>query len=300
MHTVTSKDGSTIAYDRYGSGPAVILVGGALSYRKFRKMEELAELLADHCSVINYDRRGRGDSTEAGPFALDREIEDIEALIEAEGGSASLWGWSSGGALALRAARAGIGVERISVYEVPFIVTPGHKRPTPDYSARLDQLVAAGDRSGAIKHFMRNAMGIPAPFVALMRLTPMWKGMKSTAHTLPHDWAALGEHTMYGAPLDAEEWVQVSMPTQVVNGEKSPEVLQQGSHALAQVLPNAELRELAGVSHNVKMKVLAPVLGDFFRESRSDRSRGRVQPSVLTNATIASQRATGGSGSVAD
>jgi pimeloyl-ACP methyl ester carboxylesterase len=269
MNTVTSKDGSTIAYDRYGSGPTVVLVGGALSYRKFKKMEELAELLANHCSVVNYDRRGRGDSTEAGPFALERKIEDIEALVEAEGGSASLWGWSSGGALALSAAAAGTGVERLSVYEVPFMVTPGHDRPTPDYGARLDELVAAGDRSGAVKHFMRNAMGIPAPFVAVMRLTPMWKGITSTAHTLPYDWAALGEHRMYGAPLDPAEFAQVSMPTQVVNGEKSPDVLREGSHALAQVLPNAELRELEGVSHNLKMKPLAPVLGDFFTGGRS-------------------------------
>ena len=180
MELVTSRDGSRIAYDRSGSGPVVILVGGALSYRKFKQMEELARLLSEHCTVVNYDRRGRGDSTEGGPYALEREIEDLDTLIEAEGGSASLWGWSSGGALALRAAAAGLPVERASVYEVPFMVTPGAERPTRDYGERLDDLVAAGDRSGAVKHFMRNAMGIPAPFVALMRLMPMWKGLKAT------------------------------------------------------------------------------------------------------------------------
>jgi pimeloyl-ACP methyl ester carboxylesterase len=185
MQTASSKDGTTIAYDRYGSGPAVILVGGALSYRKFKKLEELAQLLSERCTVLNYDRRGRGDSSEIRPFALEREIEDIAALIEAAGGRASLWGWSSGGALALRAAGAGIGVERLAVYEVPFMVDPAGKLPTPDYSERLDVLVAAGDRSGAVKHFMRNAIGIPAPFVALMQLMPMWKAMKTAAHTLP-------------------------------------------------------------------------------------------------------------------
>jgi pimeloyl-ACP methyl ester carboxylesterase len=264
VQTVTSKDGSRIAYDRLGSGPAVILVGGALSYRKYKKMEELAKLLAERCTVINYDRRGRGDSTDVKPFALEREIEDIAALIEAEGGSASLWGWSSGGALALRAARAGAVVERVSVFEVPFMVTPDAKRPTPDYGERLDELVAAGDRSGAAKHFMRNSIGIPAPFVALMRLMPMWKGIKATALTLPYDWAALGKHTMYGAPLDAEEWASAEVPTLVAYGAKSPAVLQDGSRALAEVLPNAELRELKGVSHNLKMNVLAPVLAEFF------------------------------------
>ena len=226
MQTVTSEDGSRIAYDRYGSGPTVMLVGGALGYRKFTKMEELAKLLAERCTVINYDRRGRGDSTEVKPFAVEREVEDIAALVEAEGGSASLWGWSSGGALALRAAGARIGVERLSVYEVPFMVTPGLERPTRDYGERLDQLVAADDRSGAVKHFMRNSMGIPAPFVALMRLVPMWKGLKATAHTLPYDWAALGKHNMYGAPLKADEWISVTVRTQVVYGAKSPHELQ--------------------------------------------------------------------------
>jgi pimeloyl-ACP methyl ester carboxylesterase len=185
VQTVTSQDGSRIAYDRFGSGPAVILVGDALSYRKFKKMEELAKLLSERCTVINYDRRGRGDSTEVKPFALEREIEDLAALIEAEGGSASLWGWSSGGALALRATGAALGVQRVSVYEVPFMVTPEAKRPTPDYGERLDELVAADDRSGAVKHFMRNTMGIPAPFVALMPLMPTWKELKTTAHTPP-------------------------------------------------------------------------------------------------------------------
>jgi pimeloyl-ACP methyl ester carboxylesterase len=183
---VLGNPDTTLAYDRYGNGPTVILVAGALGARKFKEMKELAELLAGRCTVINYDRRGRGDSTEVKPFAVEREIEDIAALVDACGGSASLWGWSSGGALALRAAAAGLGVEKLSVYEVPFMVQPGLKRPTRDYGERLDELVAADDRSGAVKHFMRNAMGIPAPLVALMRLTPMWKQMKATAHTLPY------------------------------------------------------------------------------------------------------------------
>ena len=262
MQTVTSRDGTRIAYDRLGSGPTVVLVAGALGYRKFNKMEELAKLLAERFTVINYDRRGRGDSTEVKPFALEREIEDIQALLEAEG-AASLWGWSSGGALALRAAGTGIGVKRVSVYEVPFMVTLDADRPTPDYGERLDELVAAGDRSGAAKHFMRNAIGIPAPFVALMRLTPMWRGIKATAHTLPYDWAALGKHTMYGAALNPAEWASVTMPTQVAYGAKSPAVLQEGARALAEALPNATLHKLEGISHNVKMNVLAPAVAEF-------------------------------------
>jgi pimeloyl-ACP methyl ester carboxylesterase len=279
MQIVTSKDGSRIAYDRYGAGPRVILVAGALGYRKFNKMEEIAQSLSDRFTVINYDRRGRGDSSEATPFALEREIEDIQALIDAEG-PASLWGWSSGGALALRAAAAGVEVEKVSVYEVPFMVDPSHNRPTPDYGERLDELVAADDRNALVKHFMRNAIGIPAPFVALMRLMPIWKGLKSTAHTLPYDWAALGKHTMSGAPLSAEEWAPVTVPAQVVYGSKSAAVLQKGSRALAEVLPNAELRELQGVSHNVKPQALAPVLAEFLAGDANVAAPREVAPAV--------------------
>jgi pimeloyl-ACP methyl ester carboxylesterase len=263
METATSRDGTEIAYDRTGSGPPVILVGGALSYRGFKKMRQLTELLSDRLTVINYDRRGRGDSGNTEPFSIDREIEDIAALVDVAGGRASLWGWSSGGALALRAAAKLEGVERVAVYEVPFMVEPGNDRPTPDYGQRLGELVAAGDRTGAVKHFMRNAIGIPAPFVALMRLLPMWKPMEGVAHTLPYDWAALGAHNMRGEPLRPEEWTSVTVPVLVAHGAKSPGPLKTGSRALADVLPDAELRELEGQSHNPSMKALAPVVAEF-------------------------------------
>jgi len=154
----------------------------------------LAELLSPTHKVINYDRRGRGDSDEAGPFAVEREIDDIAALIAAVGGRAALFGFSSGGALALRAAGAGIGVARVAVYEAPFMVDRAEKHPPADYGQRLDDLIAAGDSSGAVRLFMRNAMGMPAPVVAMMRLMPVWKDMAANAHTLSYDWAALGEH----------------------------------------------------------------------------------------------------------
>jgi len=116
---------------------------------------------------------------------------------------------------------------------------------------------------------MRNAIGIPAPVVALMRLTPIWKGARAVAHTLPYDWAALGEQHMYGAPLDESEWASVTVPTLVVHGSKSPAVLRDGARALAAALPNAELRVLEGVSHNLKMPVLAPLLREFFTAGAS-------------------------------
>src|SRR4051794_15543778 len=145
MDTVTSADGTPIAYDRYGDGPALILVGGAMGYRKFKKFEQIATALSDHCTVINYDRRGRGDSGEAGAVSVQHEVDDIAALIEAVGGRASLWGWSSGGAVALRAAAAGVGVEKLLGYETPVKTDPDAKYPADDYRAPPHEIVGRGD-----------------------------------------------------------------------------------------------------------------------------------------------------------
>jgi pimeloyl-ACP methyl ester carboxylesterase len=281
MPTATSKDGTTIAYDREGRGPVVILVDGALGERKldrrFKLMTGISERLSPRFTVINYDRRGRGESNEVGPFAVAREVEDIAALIEAEGGRAALCGFSSGGALALRAAGAGIGVAKVAVYEVPFMVDRDEKRPPADYGKRLDDLVGAGDRNGAVKHFMRNAMGMPAPVVAMMRLMPAWKDMAATAHTLPYDWAALGEDNMQGDPLRPVEFASITVPALVVRGGKSPSNLRKGSEALAGTLPDARLRVLEGISHNLKVDAIAPVLEEFFADgcttSEADRTR---------------------------
>jgi pimeloyl-ACP methyl ester carboxylesterase len=274
VQTVTSQDGTTIAHDREGDGPAVILVKGALGHReldrKFKQMAVISELLSPQFTVINYDRRGRGDSDEAGPVAVEREIEDIAALISAVGGHAALFGFSSGGALALRAAGAGIGVAQVAVYEVPFVVSADDKRPPADYGTQLDALIAGDNRSAAVKHFMRNAMGMPAPAVAAMRLLPMWKLMRAVAPTLRYDWAALGAHNMQGRPLRAEEWASVTVPALVIYGAKSPSSLRNGARALAEVLPNARLRLLEGMGHRLKVDVLAPVLAEFFGQLTGD------------------------------
>lgn len=283
METVTSHDGTTIAYDRDGQGPVVILINGALGDRaldrKFKQMTVISELLSPQFTVINYDRRGRGDSTDARPFDVQREIEDIAALITALGGRASLFGFSSGGALALRAAGAAIGIDQVAVYETPFVVNADDKRPSADYGQRLDALIAHNDQSGAVTHFMRNAMSMPAPAVAAMRLMPVWKLMKANAPTLRYDWAALAEHNMQGRPLRTAEWASVTMPVLVVYGAKSPSSLRNGARALAEVLPDAELRELAGMGHRLKVNVLAPVLAEFFGRHTGDadsRAAGRT------------------------
>jgi pimeloyl-ACP methyl ester carboxylesterase len=263
VNTVTSKDGTTIAFDRIGAGPPLILAGGAFSYRAFPKMVLLAQLLSGSFTVINYDRRGRGGSGDRAPYAVEREIEDLAALIEAAGGSAHAWGWSSGGVLVLRAAASGLAIDKVAVYEPPFHVDPADRVPPPDFARRLDELVAADRRSAAVQLYMREGMGMPSVFLALMRLTPLWSKLKAVAHTLPYDWAVLGD-TMAGRPLSAAEWAPVTAPTLVMSGEKSPPQLRKAAWALARVLPNGEHRSLSGQSHNPSMTALAPALEDFF------------------------------------
>lgn len=267
MDTVTSADGTRIAYDRYGEGPPLILVSGAMGYRKFKKFEEIATALSRHCTVINYDRRGRGDSGEAGPASVQHEVDDIAALIEAVGGRASLWGWSSGAAVALRAAAADIGVETLVVYEPPFKTDPEAKYPTEDYGARLEEIVAEGNPMRAAKHFMRNGIGMPGPLVTAMTLMPMFRKFAANGLTLTFDYAALGDQNMHGRPLQAEEWATVGCPTLVVYGAKTYPMLKHASQALADVLPNATLLELPGQNHNVSPGAIVPVLAEFVTDT---------------------------------
>ncbi|HKO26063.1 MAG TPA: alpha/beta hydrolase [Solirubrobacteraceae bacterium] len=266
METVISSDGTRIAYDRSGEGPTVILVNGALGYRKFKTMEQIAMALSERCTVINYDRRGRGDSGPAGPASVEREIDDLAALIETVGGRASLWGYSSGSAVALRAAAAGVGVEKLMLYETPFKTDPDAKFPRDDYAARLEPLIAADDRMGAARHFLRN-VGMPGPIVSVMSLMPMFKRFGSNGHTLMFDYLALGDQNMHGSPLRAEEWASVTCPTLVVYGSKTYPSLKHASRSLAEVLPNATLRELPGQKHAVKPSAIAPLIAEFVAEA---------------------------------
>jgi pimeloyl-ACP methyl ester carboxylesterase len=268
MESTRSRDGTSIAFDRTGNGPAVILVGGAFSYRTFKKMTELAELLSERFTVINYDRRGRGDSGDTAPYTVEREIEDLQAVIEAAGGSASVWGWSSGGVLPLRAAIHGLRIEKLAVYEPPFMVDANDRLPPPDFALRLSELVAADRRSDAVRYYMTKGMGVPGMIVTLMRLTPFWPKLKAVAHTLPYDWAVMGD-TMAGKPLTAETWAAVTVPTLVIAGEKSPPQLRRAAEALVEVLPDARQRLLPGQSHNPSMKALAPVLEEFFADGQT-------------------------------
>jgi pimeloyl-ACP methyl ester carboxylesterase len=256
LKTVQSKDGTRIAYDETGQGPALILVGGALSFRNFPGAVELVQLLAPHFKVINFDRRGRGDSTDTKPYSIEREIEDLAALIEAAGGSAYVYGMSSGAALALIAANKLSAIKRIALYEPPFVaVDPKAKLPPADYQAQLQRLIDANNRSGAVKYFITKIIGAPAFLAWIMPLMPIWKNLKSVAHTLPYDMAIMDDFS-FPQKLTAS----VKVPTVVIGGEKSPESLRLAVKATADAMPNAKAVFLAKQSHNVSMKVLAPAM----------------------------------------
>lgn len=264
MPTVTSKDGTTIAYDTIGQGPAVILVDGALGARStFGGDSELARLLATTCTVYSYDRRGRGASSDTKPFAVAREVDDIEALIDAAGGTAYLYGISSGGALALEAA---IGlpskVTKLAIYEVPYDDSEASVQPWYAYRAKLDELTAAGQRGDAVALFMK-FVGVPDDMIAGMRQSPMWQPLQAVAPTLPYDAAALGDDRT----VPTERAAALQIPTLIMDGGASYEMMpfmRATAETLARAIPHAERRTLDGQRHDVDAKALAPVLTAFF------------------------------------
>lgn len=239
MSKVLSADGTAIAYETLGRGEPVILVGGLFSYRAWPQTHELARLLARSFTVVNYDRRGRGESGDTQPYAVQREIEDLDALIEAVGGSACLCGSSSGGVLALKAAAAGSVVKKLAVYEPPVVVPGTGRIPPEDFVSRLNHLAAADRRAAMAKHFFAEVMGLPRPMVSAMPLMRRpWKRIKAVAHTAPYE-AAIIEDNLRGRPLRAQQWAAVTMPTLVVTGARTDGLLLEAGRALVEVLPDA-------------------------------------------------------------
>jgi pimeloyl-ACP methyl ester carboxylesterase len=259
MKQVISRDGTPIAYERSGTGPALILVDGALCSRAFGPMPKLAPLLAQQFTVYMYDRRGRGDSGDRQPYAKAREVEDLAALIEEAGGWAFVLGLSSGGALALEAAASGLAIKRVAVYEPPFIGASGHGGGA-EHERQLNRLLAAGHRGAAVKYFMRSMVGAPAAAVIAMRLLPwIWRKLEAVAHTLPYDVAVMGEFEVPAARL-----ASITIPTLVMQGSKTDARLQKAARGVAMSVPGAEHLTLAGQTHNVKPAVLAPAVAAFF------------------------------------
>ena len=267
MNTVTSKDGTKIAFDKTGSGPAVLLVNGAMQYRATDpSMAKLAELLSKDFTVYNYDRRGRGESTDTAPFSKEREIEDLAALVEAAGGSAMVFGISSGGALVLDAAQSGLGISKMALYEVPFIVNDSRPPVPADYVEHLHQLVKDGKRDEAVKYFLVKAVGIPAEYLGGMDQDPLWPGMLGIAHTIAYDGAFVADK-MQGKALPAKYLSGVTVPALVISGTNTmpPGWMISAADAIAAALPTAERRTLEGQDHNVDPVVIAPLIAEFFK-----------------------------------
>ena len=264
MQTVQSKDGTTIAYQRSGNGPLLIVVDPALSTRA--DAPQLAALLAQNFTVINYDRRGRGDSGDTQPYAVEREVEDIEALIDAAGGPVYIFGSSSGAALALEAAsRLPAKISKAVLFEPPFIVDDSRPRVPEDYPARVAELVAAGRRGDAVELFMGKAIGVPEEMLGYMKQDPSWAAMEATAHTLTYDGQIMGD-TQAGKPLPADRWATATADTLVIDGELSEPFLRNAAQAAADVLPNAQRRTLAGHDHSAVFtapEALVPMLVEF-------------------------------------
>jgi pimeloyl-ACP methyl ester carboxylesterase len=265
MNTVTSKDGTAIAYERLGQGQPIILVASALSDRS--DAARLAELLAERFTVINYDRRGRGASGDTAPYAVEREVEDIEALIDTAGGSAFVFGSSSGAILALEAAtKLPTKINKQVLYEPPLIIDDSRPPVPDDLGGQVNRLISEKRRDQALRLFLTKGMGIPGLFVALMRFMPDWSKMKAMAHTVPYDLAITGD-TLAGKPLPAGRWASAKMPTLVLTGEKSEAFFHKGAQALASSLPNAQHRILKGQNHGAVVmgaKTLGPILIEFF------------------------------------
>jgi pimeloyl-ACP methyl ester carboxylesterase len=263
MKKVTSKDGTEIAYDERGKGPAVILVDGALCYRSFGPMPGLADLLAPHFTVYNYDRRGRGDSGDTQPYTLLREIEDIEALINEAGGTAFVFGTSSGACLALESAiQLGDKIQKLAMYEPPYNSDQAVREAWKDYRRNLADLLAEGRRGDAAALFMKS-VGTPDEQVDGMRQAPIWPMFEAVAPTLAYDAAALGEERS----VPRNRAAKVTVPTLVMNGTTIPFMLDTAKEIAAEI-PNAQHRTLEGQSHDVNLEVIAPVLVEFFNSGK--------------------------------
>jgi hypothetical protein len=255
MPTVTSKDGTAIAVDRLGDGPAVVIVGGVVGDRS--QQAPLADLLARNFSVSNYDRRDHGESGFTAPYSVEREAEDLAAVIDDAGGSAGVYATSGCAVIALRAAADGVAITRLALWEPPFILD-GTRPPVPaDYREQLEGLLAQDRRGDMAALFLTEAAGIPAPFVEQLRQAPFWAAQEAHAHTLVHDAAMMGD---YSIPPTAGS---ARVPTLVLDGATTP-WLTTAADALAQALPDARRESLAGQQHNVEPDAIAPVLTRWF------------------------------------
>jgi pimeloyl-ACP methyl ester carboxylesterase len=255
VQILVSKDGTHIAYERTGRGPAIILVVGAFNDRA--SGAPLARRLEPRFTVFNYDRRGRGESGDTAPYAIEREIEDLAAMIARAGGAACVFGYSSGAILALRAAAQLPAISQLVLYEPPPTGAAAGK-----LAPRLAELIAAGRPGDAVELFQTEGAGIPAAIVAQMRNAPFRPALEKMAPTLVYESTLLG-------PLPTDLIASVRVPALVIDGEESPEVMRHAARSVADALPEGRYRTLEGQGHDIVPEVLAPVLEEFVLERRT-------------------------------
>lgn len=262
MSVVKSKDGTTIAYEKAGSGPAVVLVDGAMCYREFGPARDVSKALEDSYTVYIYDRRGRGESGDTQPYAVEREIEDLAAVIAATGEVPYVMGQSSGAALALLAAAAGVRMTKLASYEAPFVGLKTVKGTKADYLGTLKKYIAEGNRKKAIGYFMVDMVGGPWFLPLMMRAMPkIWKQLQAIAHTLPYDAEVLGGD--FEVPV--AKFAKIAVPTLVMGGSKYAPNMKAAVEGVAAAVPGATLTILPGQTHQVSPAVLVPELKGFFR-----------------------------------
>ena len=250
----TSKDGTRIAYESIGSGPALVLVDGALNSRQFGAAKDVATALADSYTVYWYDRRGRGDSGDTLPYAPAREIEDLAAVIAAAGGDAFVMGQSSGGAIVLEAAASGVRMRKLASYEAPYV------GQSTDFLAAQKKFIAEGNRRGAVNYFMTTMVGAPFFMPLMFKLMPkVGKQLDAVAHTLPYDTELLD-----GFVVPAR-FASITTPALIMGGSKFKPNMKKAVHDVAGIVPDAKLVILDGQTHQVSPAVLAPALKEFFR-----------------------------------
>ncbi|WP_327139682.1 alpha/beta fold hydrolase [Nocardia sp. NBC_01327] len=260
--TVISKDGTVIAYEKIGSGPAVVLVDGAFCYRNMGPCAAVAQELSDQYTVYTYDRRGRGESGDTLPYDLQREIEDLAAVTAEAGEPVTLCTFSSGVGLVLAAVEHGLAVAKLALYEYPLITDDSRKPAPPGYQDHITELIAADKPGKAIKYFMHAGVGLPSVLVALFPLMPGWSKMKKTAFTLTYDRYFM-QDALDGRPIPDGRYDYITVPTAIFAGSKSPKWMRHSNAALAQAIPGAHYIELPGQTHQVKARLFTPTLKKF-------------------------------------
>ena len=256
MDTVASADGTVIAFDRYGGGPPVIMIVGAFNTRS--QTGPLARALAPRFTALTYDRRGRGDSGDTAPYAVEREVDDIAALIQQAGGSSAVFGHSSGATLAVKAAAAGLPITHLVLYEPPFNTEDAYPALPAGFAGELAALVSAGRRGDAVELYQAKAVGLPQEMVVQMRHAPFRPSLEEIAHTLAYDAAVIGDRSLPTGLLAA-----VTAPALVITGEQSPPFLRNAAQATAQTLPNGRLAVLPRQGHDINPDATAPVMAEF-------------------------------------